>query len=224
MKCLNSVFHTRGRSVFFTSLIISSMVMLFLMTGCGSGSNGGKGPAGSQGPAGTNGTNGSNGAQGAQGPQGPQGPSGPAGTNGTSLHVVDANGNDMGILVDEYASFYNVYNTTANIFFSVIKTSGTVFSYLFYTSSNCTDSGTVYVYAGGYTTNDLIVDNAGNCFSITTTTPGNVGVSSSEQDADGQHLSCYSFGGVASESVYPATQITCPISTQYAAPVNVKIE
>jgi hypothetical protein len=129
----------------------------------------------------------------------------------------------MGILVDEDNVSYKVYNTTANIFFNVLKRTGTVFSITYYTSSDCTDSGTVYVLAlSGYTTNDLIVDNAGNCFSITTTTHGNVGFSSYLTISDIQQISCYSWS--YSMDMYPADQITCPIPTQYAAPVSVKVE
>jgi hypothetical protein len=181
-------------------LFFSSMIIL-LLTGCGSGSNGGSGSAG------------------------PAGPQGPAGPSGTSLHVVDANGKDMGILVNEDNVYYKVYNTTANIFFEVLKRTGTVFSTTYYTSSNCTDSGTVYINATyGYTTNDLIVDNAGNCFSITTTTPETISVSSNLTISDIQQISCDSFGAPSSRDVYPANQITCPIPTQYAAPVSVKVE
>jgi len=134
----------------------------------------------------------------------------------------------MGILVNEDNVSYKVYNTTANIFFNVLKRTGmigSVSSFVYYTSIDCTDSGTVYISANSYyTTNDLIVDNAGNCFSITTTTPGNVGVSSFKTISDIQQISCYPLQYTYNLDAYPADQITCPIPTQYAAPVSVKVE
>jgi len=75
------------------------------------GAIGPQGSVGVQGPTGADGAPGATGSQGAAGPEGIQGPPGPAGAQGAagppgpSLHVYDASGQQLGILI--YASDIN---------------------------------------------------------------------------------------------------------------------
>ena len=90
------------------------------------GIRGEQGPIGPQGPQGIQGDPGPQGPQGEQGEQGPQGiqgPEGPIGLTGPSLKVVDANGEEVGYLLD-FNTGYNeswvtVFNTELNFAFSI---------------------------------------------------------------------------------------------------------
>jgi hypothetical protein len=64
------------------------------------GPKGDKGDTGTQGQPGPTGSHGPKGDQGIQGAVGPQGPQGNPGINGNTIHVFDANGQDLGILID----------------------------------------------------------------------------------------------------------------------------
>lgn len=61
------------------------------------GLQGPQGVPGMQGPQGIPGVNGTNGVNGAPGATGPQGPQGPAGTSSFSIHVLDKDGNELGL-------------------------------------------------------------------------------------------------------------------------------
>jgi len=78
------------------------------------GPQGEVGPVGATGATGANGANGLDGAVGATGPAGPKGDTGAtgpqgiqgiAGQNGSSLHVVDGNGQDLGIFLSSGGSY-----------------------------------------------------------------------------------------------------------------------
>ena len=91
------------------------------------GDSGDIGPMGPQGPQCLAGTQGLTGPQGLIGPQGLQGPTGPQGPPG-ALKVVDATGLEIGILLSGLDGIYQVYNTAYNLFFSVNKSTGKVYS------------------------------------------------------------------------------------------------
>jgi len=76
------------------------------------------GPQGEQGIQGEPGQNGTDGQPGEQGSVGPQGPAGP------SLKVIDANNNEVGLLISRGFSGYEVWNSTLQKLLDVDKFSG----------------------------------------------------------------------------------------------------
>ncbi len=212
--------------------MVVSLCMVALITSCGSG-GGTQGPMGVQGAQGVPGPTG---ATGASGQSGKNGTNGTNGVNGITLHVVDASGTDIGYLVTEDPQQYKVYNVTIKKFVQIMKVSGKLdfnpfnalaSSYrsipLYYGNSDCDQSGVAGVYVSlyaGMASDDLIVDQYGNCFSVTSG-PQSITVNS-QSWYNGDQFECGV--GTSTPEVEPTEQISCQIPTQYATPLSIKVQ
>jgi hypothetical protein len=137
------------------------------------GPQGPTGPAGAVGPAGPRGLQGPVGLTGAAGPQGPAGPKGDTGAQGPrgpagSMHVLDANGQYLGILIskgvsynynescqpagsgDKYDISVHIPSLNLDLIVPILGSTGDVpYSYSDFLFANLTCSGTPYIWSSG---------------------------------------------------------------------------
>ena len=93
-------------------------------------------------------------------------------SQGKAIHVLDANNQDLGLLIDSNTSETDVFNTTLNLLIP-IETSGGYIGlhdpYAYYTTSNCT--GTPYYPASGTMSNLYTITQVNNPYQNPVTLP-----------------------------------------------------
>lgn len=169
------------------------------------------GPIGPQGPQGD---------VGLVGPQGEQGPHGEIGPAGSQLHLFDANGQDLGILInaEANASYFRTYIPTEFVFLNFDQSRNS-------SSISVTPTGTIYFhlencigtpYAGGPGNPHGAILTHGRLFKYTDDSIVYGPVSVSVLEPDGCHNQQFGAGG------YPLQEISLPFSLPLAWPLEVK--
>lgn len=198
------------------------------------GDKGDQGEAGAQGPQGLQGEKGEAGEPGAQGPAGEKGEkgdagaAGPQGPAGASLHLYDADGKYLGILLNAGRSgsdrLYHTYMPDVNLFFEfserrVQRTFDmlTDTNHVWFTESNCT--GTPMSRSGDNPTySSTIVMANGKTYR---TTNEHLGIVPALSRIDGQD--CVSFSPQLAD-VFKMEEITPPFTVPLSWPPEVKVQ